>query len=197
MGVIGHAGSVDRGSRHDPGAAVNRLAVWAVLHHVQVAVAQDFETMFRSEFPRLVSLGVAMCGRRDIAHELAQEAMLRAHRRWAEISTYESAAAWLRRVMVNLLIDHHRSRTAERAAVERVAAQPARSADSPTLDRWRELVGPLPTQQRAIVTLYYSDDQSVEAIADTLGISTGAVKASLFKARRSLERRLSGEVGDG
>ena len=162
-----------------------------------MAVEHDFETMFRSQFPRLVSLGVAMTGRRDVAHELAQEAMLRAHRRWDEISTYESAGAWLHRVMVNLLIDHHRSRTAERAAVERIAAQPMVATESPSLDRWCELVGSLPAQQRAIVTLYYADDQSVEAIADLLGISTGGVKASLFKARRSLERRLSGEVRDG
>jgi RNA polymerase sigma-70 factor (ECF subfamily) len=164
---------------------------------VHVALGQDFETVFRSQFPRLVSLGVAMTGRRDIAHDLAQETMLRAHRHWDEISTYEVAAAWLHRVMVNLLIDHHRSRTAERSAVERVAAQPTHADDSPAIDRWYELVAPLPPQQRAIVTLFYADDQSVEAIAGMLGISTGSVKASLFKARRSLERRLAGEVRDG
>jgi RNA polymerase sigma-70 factor, ECF subfamily len=163
---------------------------------VIVTVEHDYEVVFRAQFPRLVSLGVAMTGRRDIAYELAQETMLRAHRRWDEIAAYDTSAAWLRRVMVNLLIDHHRSRTAERAAVERLAGQGAVVIDAPSIDRWHELVSLLPRQQRAIVSLYYADDQSVESIADTLGISTGAVKKSLFKARQTLQRRLAEEVRD-
>ena len=39
-------------------------------------------------------------------------------------------------------------------------------------------------------------DQSVEAIAEALDISGGAVKKSLFKARQTLHRRLSEEVHD-
>ena len=167
------------------------------VHDVHVAVRRDFETMFRAQFPRLVTLGVAMTGSRDIAHELAQETMLRAHRRWDEIASYESPEAWVHRVMINLLIDEHRSRSAERSAVARVAAQPVRDVDSPSTDRWYELVGSLPAQQRAIVTLYYADDQSVDAIAGMLAISTGSVKASLHKARRALGRRLAAEVADG
>jgi RNA polymerase sigma-70 factor (ECF subfamily) len=155
-----------------------------------VAVTTDFESMFRSQYPRLVALGVAMTGRRDIAHELAQETMMRAHRRWDEVSEYEAPHAWLRRVMTNLLIDHHRSTKAERAAVDRLASVSATTTPPPALDDWWDLVGPLPARQRAIVTLYYADDQSVGEIAETLTVSKGTVKASLFKARRSIERRL-------
>ena len=152
--------------------------------------------MFRSEFPRLVALGVAMTGRREIASELAQETMLRAHRRWDEVAGFESPSAWLRRVMMNLLVDLHRSRTSERSAIARLAARPA-PPDDPVVDRWQQLVLPLPARQRAIVTLYYADDRSVDEIADLLDTSRGAVKAALFKARRTLERHLAGEVADG
>ena len=44
-----------------------------------------------------------------------------------------------------------------------------------------------------IVTLYYADDLSVDEIAEMLGVTAGAVKASLFKARQSLRRRLDAE----
>ena len=98
--------------------------------------------------------------------------------------------------MVNLLIDHHRSRTAERAAVERLAGRGEAVVEPPSIDRWHELVSHLPPQQRAIVSLYYADDQSVEAIAEVLDISTGAVKKSLFKSRQTLQRRLAEEVRD-
>ena len=50
-----------------------------------------------------------MTGRRDVATDLAQETLLRAHQRWADVATFDAPAAWCRKVMVNLLIDHHRS----------------------------------------------------------------------------------------
>lgn len=162
---------------------------------VTVTVVSDFETLFRTEFARLVSLGVAQTGRRDVALELAQETMLRAHDHWHELATYDSPEAWCRRVMKNLLIDHHRSRAAERRAVERLERRSTLDAQTPALGRWWDLVGPLPDQQRMIVTLYYADDRSVTEIADELGITKGSVKASLFKARRSLRRRLEAEEG--
>ncbi len=158
-----------------------------------MVVDSEFETLFRTQFPRLVSLGVAMTGRRDVASDLAQETLLRAHRRWNDLAAFDAPAAWCRKVMVNLLIDHHRSATAERAAVERLSARDHHVTPATDVDRWWEIVGPLPARQRTIVTLYYADDLSIDEIADTLGLTTGAVKASLFKARHSLRRRLDAE----
>lgn len=45
----------------------------------------DVDTVFREVFPRLVSLGVLKTGRHDVARDLAQETMLRAHARWDEV----------------------------------------------------------------------------------------------------------------
>ena len=159
-----------------------------------VAVTHDFETVFREVFPRLVSLGTLKTGRADVARDLAQETMLRAHARWDELSTYDAPAAWCHTVMTNLLIDHHRSATSERRAVERLgerpAADPSEATATPALDRWNELVAPLPDRHRTIVTLYYADDLSIAQIAQLLGMTRGAVKAALFKARRTLRRHL-------
>jgi RNA polymerase sigma-70 factor (ECF subfamily) len=163
-----------------------------------MAVETEFEALFREVFPRLVSLGALKTGRVDVARDLAQETMARAHARWDELSTYDAPAAWCRTVMVNLLIDHHRSRAAEQRAVDRLAVAPEQGAPTtPSLDEWTELVAPLPDHQRTIVTLYYADDLTVGQIAQLLDTSRGAIKASLFKARRTLRRRLDEENPDG
>lgn len=161
-------------------------------------MTHEFETVFREVYPRLVSLGTLKTGRADVARDLAQETMLRAHARWRELATYDAPDAWCRTVMTNLLIDHHRSSASERRAVERLGrrtteADPA----SPALDRWNAIVAPLPERQRTIVTLYYADDLAVGQIADLLGMSSGAVKAALFKARRTLRSRMTGEKTSG
>lgn len=162
-----------------------------------MAVETDFEALFRDVFPRLVSLGALKTGRVDVARDLAQETMARAHARWDELSSYDAPAAWCRTVMVNLLIDHHRTTAAEQRAVDRLAGAPEPAATTPALDEWTELVAPLPEQQRTIVTLYYADDLTVGQIAQLLDTSRGAVKAALFKARRTLRRRLDEETRDG
>lgn len=165
---------------------------------VTVAVETDFEALFRDVFPRLVSLGALKTGRVDVARDLAQETMARAHARWDELSAYDAPAAWCHTVMVNLLIDHHRSRAAEQRAVDRLAGAPEPVLPAtPALEEWAELVAPLPERQRTIVTLYYADDLTVGQIAQLLDTSRGAIKAALFKARRTLRRRLDEETSDG
>ena len=57
---------------------------------VRVSVGHDFEAIYRSVFPRLVSLGAVKTGRIDVARELAQETMLRAHARWSELADHQA-----------------------------------------------------------------------------------------------------------
>ena len=145
----------------------------------------DFDDMFRAHYPRLVGLGVAMTGSNETARDLAQETMLRAHQRWVEVSQYDQVGAWLKRVMVNLLIDQHRKQRAEGTAYTRLDRPRLCSTDPSVTDlvTWAELIAPLSTRQRAVVALRYGDDLSVEQIAEILHISTGTVKSSLSRAR--------------
>lgn len=152
-----------------------------------------FDPFFREWFPKLVSLGTTMTGRHDVAVEVAQEALLRAHRRWDAIGGYDAPGAWVRKVASNLLVDHLRASGREARAVWRLGIREPVTTSEPALDRWADLIAGLPAAQRAIVTLYYADDQPVEAIADTLGIAAGTVKAQLFKARERLRARLEDE----
>lgn len=153
--------------------------------------AAGFEECFRAQFPQLVALGESMTGDRAIAHDIAQEALLRLHDRWDTVSAYDRPEAWLRRVASNLLIDHHRSRAAERRAIERLAVGVPRtdgSADpaSDDLDGWFRLLAQLPPRQRLIASLFYGFDRSIADIAADLGVSENTIKSSLSKARSAL-----------
>ena len=54
-----------------------------------------------------------------------------------------------------------------------------------------QAVDRLAMQQRAAVLLTYWGDLPVEAVAERMGISTGAVKRHLARARKRLEEWLS------
>jgi RNA polymerase sigma-70 factor (ECF subfamily) len=59
--------------------------------------------------------------------------------------------------------------------------------------RVRAAIARLPDRQRATLILRAYHDLSHQEIADILGSSEGAVKASFFHALRSLRKLLSGE----
>ena len=54
-------------------------------------------------------------------------------------------------------------------------------------------INTLPLQQKQVTVLHYLLDQSVETIAEGLGVSDGTVKTQLFRARKALAARLRKE----
>ncbi|MEP6296803.1 MAG: sigma-70 family RNA polymerase sigma factor, partial [Ilumatobacter sp.] len=140
----------------------------------------EYDDLFRSTYPRLVAMGLAMSTSRHVSQELAQETMLRAHHHRDELDAYDSPIAWCRRVMGNLLIDHHRSRSSEAAAIERLGHRESshddRTPDPATVAasiRWADLTRSLSPQQRLAATLYYAEDHSVADVAEIMDIATG------------------------
>lgn len=167
----------------------------------------DYDDLFRSTYPRLVALGLSMSAGRQVAQDLAQETMLRAHRHRERLGDVEAPAAWCLRVMTNLLIDHHRRDVVALRASERMrtqAAVPGDPRNSGTIDpadlatapRWEELTRDLTSQQRLVATLYYAHDLPVDAIAATTQLSAGTIKSTLSKARHNLQRALGNTNGD-
>lgn len=152
----------------------------------------DFTTFYRRELPRLVTLAAAIAGT-TAAEEIAQEALLRAHRSWRRISGFDKPGAWARRVTINLATSDRRRRRAETRAVARVAQRRSLDAPPPEVDGFWQLVRELPPRQAAAVALHYLDDLSVAEMAEALGCAEGTAKAHLHKARRALASRLTEE----
>jgi RNA polymerase sigma-70 factor, ECF subfamily len=151
--------------------------------------SSDYTTFFRKELRSLIALAAAIAGT-DRAEEIAQEALLRAHREWDRIARYDKPGAWARRVTINLATSSRRRRSAEQRALQKVAARRQLDAPAPEVDGFWALVRRLPDRQAAAVALYYLDDLSIAEIADALGCAEGTAKAHLHQARRALAAHL-------
>jgi len=151
----------------------------------------DFDTTFREQYePMVRSLSVA-CGDREVAADAVQDAFTRAFVRWRKISRYDNPAGWIRHVALNRLRDHFRHSERGRRAVERLGGQTDHVVDGPeppteAPDALAGAVAELPKQQRIAVALYYVEQLSVLEVADSMGLSEGAVKYHLHAARTSL-----------
>lgn len=158
----------------------------------------DFDRFFVDNYERLVRSLTAVTGDRELACDAVQDAFVKASARWRRISRYEDPVGWVRRVAINRSRDLHRSdqrrrRREQRAAADADQAQPDRTADLAGALHVSELFRALPDQQRRSASLFYVEQLSVAEIAAVLGLSPGAVKFHLNRARATLRDIVEGD----
>ena len=56
-----------------------------------------YEELYYRELPRLIALGFALSGDRELGRDLAQEALLR-HSEVGEVGSMDTPGAWVRRL---------------------------------------------------------------------------------------------------
>ena len=150
------------------------------------------ETLYVAHWDQLVRLSVLLVRDQGLAEEVVQDAFVELHRRWARLDDPDRAPAYLRQTVVN------RSRSALRH--RGVDAPPA---DEPVLADSRrrsvlDALQQLPRRQREVLALRYYLDLSEAEIAETLGISRGAVKCHASRGAASLRPLLAAhDLKDG
>lgn len=146
----------------------------------------ELVALCRREHHRLIGLLGLLVGDRQLAEELAQEALIRACRDWGKIQHLEHPGAWLHRVAVNLAMSSHRRRRAEQQMLARWHAQDrniVHDPDAAATETIRRALQQLPVELRAVIVLRFYADASVADTAAILGIPEGTVKT---RTRRAL-----------
>lgn len=157
---------------------------------VETTPVRSYDAFYRREYGAMVALAAAVSGSGAIAEDLAQEALVRAHRSWLKVSGYDKPGAWLRRVTINLASNARRRRvTEERSRIRLVPSSTTEEIELRDDGVW-VAVAALPTKQRAAIALYYLEDRPVAEIAEILECSVNTAKAHLHQGRKALESQL-------
>jgi RNA polymerase sigma-70 factor (sigma-E family) len=165
------------------------------------ATEDTFAEFVRHRQVELVRMGWALTGDRQLGEDLAQTALQRLWPRWDRVSARGEPYAYVQRTMINLWSSWRgrRWRQLERT----VEALPDRQSDdggdvdrldtNDEVDRWLARLAP---RQRAVVTLRFLLDLSVEETAGRLGCSSGTVKSQTAKALEHLRVFAPSIAGD-
>ena len=145
-------------------------------------VGGDFETWYRREHPRLVTLIAAATGDASLASEATDEALARAFERWPRVSRMESPSGWTYRVALNVVRQRVRRRNREGGALSRVRID---DVPGPTGELWL-LVAELAPRQRTAVLLRHVGQLTEKEIADVMGVRRGTVSSTLRSAYQRL-----------
>ena len=161
-------------------------------------VDREFDEFFLANYDRLLRSLTAITGQRETAQDCVQEAFIKAYARWPRLRTYDDPMLWVRKVAINRSRDAARSNARRKRREERYDAEPSRPTAGADVEGNMSLVEALEVlspRQKMVAVLFYVDDMAVADIAKSLGLSKGAVKFHLNKARAALRETMS-EEGD-
>jgi RNA polymerase sigma-70 factor (ECF subfamily) len=163
---------------------------------------EAFVELVDGTYPQVYTLAARLVGDRHEAEDVAQEAYLRVHRSLRTFRGDSSFQTWLYRIVANTAMTHLRKRgrfgalADEPETVLRLADSRPPKGEVDT-EHVRVALNALPDAQRVILLMKDAYGFSCREIADEMGVSEGAVKVRLHRARRRLKDSLYGQAQGG
>ena len=142
------------------------------------------------------NLAFRICGNREEAEEIAQDAFIKAYRSLSNFRKKSSFSTWLFRIVYNTSISLVRSRKKGVLAIEEFPADAVdflginRNEEEAAEDYRNSLINfalqKISEDDRGLITLYYYDDLDTEEISKITGINKSGIKVRLFRARKKM-----------
>jgi RNA polymerase sigma-70 factor (ECF subfamily) len=163
------------------------------------ALRREFELCLAECGPLAFRVAQGVLRNAADAEDVAQEALLRAYRKFHRLRDAKRFRAWLVRIAFRLALDRWRSaRRRERRETD--WAVPEHRPAPPTVEeiavsnefqaRLERALEELPDKLRLVLLLSAIQGYTLEEVSGMLGIPMGTVKSRLFFARRQLAEKL-------
>lgn len=161
------------------------------------APVDEFKEQMIALIPSLRAFARGLCGNRDLADDLAQEAMARA---WAARESFAMGTnfrAWMFMIVRNqfytTIRKNSRMSTWDPEAAERLLVTPATQHVGIDLADVEKALGKLPAEQREMLLLVAAGGMSYEEAAEVTGCALGTVKSRIARGRTALARLIDGD----
>jgi RNA polymerase sigma-70 factor, ECF subfamily len=165
----------------------------------QAAKRREFEARLAECGPLAYRVARSVLRNDADAEDVAQEALLRAYRRFDGLRDAQRFRGWLVRIVFRLALD--RARSAKRREVRETEwARPARrpapataeelAASSEFQAHFDRALDALPEKLRLVLLLAAMEGHTLDEVAAMLGLPVGTVKSRLFVGRKKLAEKL-------
>ncbi|MDG4809171.1 SigE family RNA polymerase sigma factor [Micromonospora sp. WMMD1120] len=166
---------------------------WGAARRREHAARQaEFTAFVEATAPGLRRTAYLLCRDWHLAQDLTQTTFARMYASWGRIRHTTNPQAYSCRVLMNVVFDQNRRRSAaEVVLAELPEAAQHRSDDTTELHvALLQALATLPLRDQAIVVLRHWEDQSVETVASALGVSVSVVKMRNARALTKLRALL-------
>ena len=156
---------------------------------------EAFSELFDRYGQRIYTLVTRLTYNRIEAEDIVQDAFLNAYTKLASFKGKSDFSTWLFRIAYNCALMRMRQRRLPTLSIDDVQIGAVTDAMATTalsdmserrIATLQKAMGLLTTEERALIMLYYYDNQSVHDIAFILSISETAVTTRLHRIRKRL-----------
>jgi len=162
-----------------------------------------FDRLFEEFSPAIFNYVLRMVGDADRAADITQDTFIKAYRKLDTLTDETSTRSWLYRIATNTAIDEMRRRRWVRpmrpdddAHHERPDTGPGPEAmvmNATLDDRIQRSLMRLRPNHRQCLILSDLEDMSAQRVGEVMGLSYGAVRTLLCRARGEMRRHLAAE----
>jgi RNA polymerase sigma factor (sigma-70 family) len=143
-----------------------------------------------------MSICLRYAGNKYDAADILNDGFMKAFTHLNQYNDDKPFHLWLRRIMMNTSIDHYRANLKYRNTIDLDEALSVGAKEDVhqklNYEDLLKIIQGLPPSYRTVFNLFAIDGYSHEEIASKLGISVGASKSNLFKARKKLQESIKG-----
>jgi RNA polymerase sigma-70 factor (sigma-E family) len=158
-----------------------------------LARSYAIEALYRKHYVAMATTARLLIGSREEGEEIAQDAFVALYQGWDRLRDKEFSVPYLRASVVNLARGRMRRASLARRhppPVELPADPPEPCPGTQELAALRGALNSLPARQREAVVLRFFAGLGEAEIAAAMGISTGALKSHLHRAKTALGQKL-------
>lgn len=168
----------------------------AIRHFGSGARIDEIEACYRARSVDFARFASAVTGDQDLGYDVVQEAFATAIRKRRSFQRTGLIDAWICRIVLNKARNARRTRARHRSemVVDPALAPTALSNGGDESHPPDELLEALPDRQRIALFLRYYADMDYQAIAETMGVKTGTVAATLHAGHEALRRQIPREA---
>jgi RNA polymerase sigma-70 factor (ECF subfamily) len=160
---------------------------------------RQFEERCRALYPALYRQVFWIVGDRDLTEDVLQEALVRGYQARAQLRDWNRLEGWLYRIAVREAMSALRARKIQYGQSEAVeeslpSGRPDPAEEMERVEQQRALwlqLEELSPRQRTAFILCAVEECGIREAAGRMGVSSGAVKRHLSRARAKLRRKLA------
>ena len=170
-------------------------SLWMPVAAVDDELEREFESLLTESSTLAFRVAFSVLRHRENAEDVAQDALIRAHRNFHKLRSRDGFRAWLVRTTWRLALDHRRGevrRTARQIEHQRCTlpgADEAAAARERASHLWAA-IDTLPEKLRMPLVMFSIVGHDLAEVARLMRLPEGTVKSRLFHARRQLQERL-------
>ncbi len=154
--------------------------------------------LYKLYYAYVYSIAMRYSSNKEETQEITHDAFIKLFSNLSKYDQNQTFKPWVRRLTINVAIDYYRKYQSTPKSLELIEIE--ESVENDALDHLSAeellaLIAKLSPQYRIVFSLYVVEGFKHEEISSQLGITVGASKSNLSKAKSNLRKMLENQMG--